>query len=283
MSSKLLDVSLDEAIKQNRSSRQKSTKPSRSSQANRRRGPRGPSSHRASPYTTSRRATESQWRHDLYEGASPTSRQGSRVVVTVGPDGKSSAVLQPSDELDEGFVGRTQREKRERERRKPGSVVHIQNLHYNVTEKDLEELMSELGPLTRVQLLYDHADRSTGKANVGFERVEDGYRAVERYHNMTLDGQRMVLSIAESTLNVNRPPSSFPSRRPFDHRQSGPSISSRINRSMRGVRGGGDEGGGGGRGRRDRGSRDPSRKESEPKPTLEELNAQMDDYMQVDE
>ncbi|RKP15468.1 hypothetical protein BJ684DRAFT_18208 [Piptocephalis cylindrospora] len=274
MSSKLLDLSLDEAIKQNRTEREK---PARS-QASRGGGRRARRSDRpnrhSSPYSAPSRGVEAQWRHDLYDGTKATSQLGSRVVVTVGADGSSIASVRPQDEVDQGFVGRTQKERRERESRKPGSVVYIRNLHYNVTDKDLEELMSEVGPLTRVQLLYDHADRSTGEASIGFERVEDGYRAVERYHNMTLDGQRMVLSIAESTLDLT-PVTPFPARTRGGIRRDDRGISSRARQPMRSV--------GDGRGRRAREPRpSSSRKASEPKPTLDELNAQMDDYMQVD-
>ncbi|CAG8736410.1 13290_t:CDS:2, partial [Racocetra fulgida] len=63
----------------------------------------------------------------------------------------------------------------------------VENLFYEVTEDDLEELFSECGPVKKVILHYDRAGRSTGNAEVTFEDPKDAEAALRKYNGQTLD------------------------------------------------------------------------------------------------
>ncbi|CAG8589088.1 10471_t:CDS:2, partial [Dentiscutata heterogama] len=63
----------------------------------------------------------------------------------------------------------------------------VENLFYEVTEDDLEELFSECGSVKKVILHYDRAGRSTGNAEVTFEDPKDAETALRKYNGQTLD------------------------------------------------------------------------------------------------
>ncbi|CAG8508530.1 12849_t:CDS:2 [Cetraspora pellucida] len=72
----------------------------------------------------------------------------------------------------------------------------VENLFYEVTEDDLEELFSECGPVKKVILHYDRAGRSTGNAEVTFDDPKDAEAALRKYNGQTLDGQQMRIKYA---------------------------------------------------------------------------------------
>ncbi|KAI7898207.1 uncharacterized protein BX663DRAFT_525571 [Cokeromyces recurvatus] len=80
-----------------------------------------------------------------------------------------------------------------------GIEISIDNLHYNVTEKDVEELFSTIGKVLRARLFYDPSGRSTGSAVVKYETQQDAEKAIEKYNNVELDGQPMRIQLREYT------------------------------------------------------------------------------------
>jgi len=87
-----------------------------------------------------------------------------------------------------------------------GLKVHVDNLDFGVTEKDMQELFSEFGRLKKVQLHYDSKGKSQGNCDLFFARKGDGIRAIKKYNNVPLDGRKMRLEVvgAPATAVINR-------------------------------------------------------------------------------
>ncbi|KAI1657882.1 RNA-binding domain-containing protein [Daldinia decipiens] len=196
-----------------------------------------------------------------------------------------------------------------------GTKVKVENLHYELTEDDLDGLFNKIGPVVKLELLYDRAGRSEGTAFITYENRDDAMEAIKQYDNANAKGQPIRLSVV----------SSAPRRNPFDTaHMPGRSLAESITRPRslsprryserdrgvdRYVPGGGSRsrsplprrrGGGGGRrpgaqreGREGRGGREgregregggtPNGREragrdGRPKKTQEELDAEMADY-----
>lgn len=71
----------------------------------------------------------------------------------------------------------------------------------------LQELFSRIGPISKVQLLYDRHDRSEGVAFVTYEDVRDAKDAIADFNGANAHGQPIRLSLL---------PSARPARNPFD-------------------------------------------------------------------
>jgi THO complex subunit 4 len=165
----------------------------------------------------------------------------------------------------------------------------------------IQGLFSKIGPLVKVELVYDRAGRSEGTAYVTYEEYQDAKEAVREFDGANAKGQPIRLGIVPSA----------PRRNPFDTAQMpGRSLADRItvpsgrSRSYspdmdrdRGIdryvptggrrsrsplprrRGGGRrpgqrrEGGG-----RNAGDGERKGREGRPKKTQEELDAEMADY-----
>ncbi|KAI9280829.1 hypothetical protein BC943DRAFT_330391 [Umbelopsis sp. AD052] len=176
-----IDNSLDDVIMKDRQEKkqQKQTRDGKRSQGiNKRSGPiRNTSSgrggaHRKSP-TQGRRDTNSPWKHDLYE-------QGSNNGRNVQRTNSSTA---------SGIISRLGSA--------PGSnTIKVENLHYEVTEADVNELFKLVGPCS-AKLLFDRSGRSNGVANVKFDNAAHSKAAFEKYNNVELDGQPMKITIVE--------------------------------------------------------------------------------------
>lgn len=88
--------------------------------------------------------------------------------------------------------------KYQRQQQHPQSAIRINNLHYEVSEKDLKELFESIGPVHRALIDYDRAGRSNGSATVHFYGRDDAYRARERFQNVPLDGKAMQIEVLRS-------------------------------------------------------------------------------------
>lgn len=76
-----------------------------------------------------------------------------------------------------------------------GLKVHVDNLDWGVTEKDMKELFGEFGGLKSVQMHFDSKGKSQGVCDIHFKNRADGLRAVKKYNNVPLDGRRMKIDV----------------------------------------------------------------------------------------
>ncbi|KAK3337132.1 hypothetical protein B0T19DRAFT_396781 [Cercophora scortea] len=87
-----------------------------------------------------------------------------------------------------------------------GSKIRVDNVHYELTQEDLEGLFSKIGPLVRLDVKYDRAGRSEGTAFVTYESAQDATRAIREYDGANAAGQPIRLTLMPTG----------PRRNPFD-------------------------------------------------------------------
>ncbi|KAK6189598.1 hypothetical protein LQW54_013102 [Pestalotiopsis sp. IQ-011] len=185
-----------------------------------------------------------------------------------------------------------------------GTKIKVENLHYDLSKADLEGLFGGIGPLLKIDMIYDRAGRSEGLAYVIYEEYQDAKEAVREFDGANAKGQPIRLSILPSG----------PRRNPFDTAQlPGRSLADRITqpsgrsrsyspdmgrdvdryvpsggrrsrspiprRRGQGGRRPGQRREGGGQDRQDqRDSGERKGRQGRPKKTQEELDAEMADY-----
>ncbi|KAI9197348.1 RRM motif-containing protein [Polychytrium aggregatum] len=138
--------------------------------------------------------------------------------------------------------------------------INVSNLAYSVSQKDVVDLFTQIGPVKVATLNYDATGKSKGTATVVFHRKGDAARAVKEYHNRTLDERPMKI---ELVVGVDSVASAAPTR-------NTPNIRN-VQRS--GIRKSNNSGPArGGR------SRQPAR-EKRPAKSQADLDADMDSYM----
>ena len=200
------------------------------------------------------------WTHDLYNGPQPGGVARHPGVVRAHPGVASSAG--------------------------PTKLI-ISNLDHNVSENDLSDLYSEFGRLKKVVVHYDKSGRSLGSADIIFERKSDAIKAMKTYNGIPLDGKPMTIQLATSEVNpgatsrVNpgvgsRVEKKSPLRQIQNDQRKSKDRWSYASRS--GQRAGRAKkiAGQGGRGGKKTAQ---SKKDSRPAPSVEDLDKEMDTYM----
>jgi len=67
--------------------------------------------------------------------------------------------------------------------------LRVSNLDFNITHKDLMELFSKFGSITKNIIEFDDLGRSKGIAIIEYEKPESAKKAIEEYNGATLDGK----------------------------------------------------------------------------------------------
>ncbi|TPX15409.1 uncharacterized protein E0L32_004389 [Thyridium curvatum] len=89
-----------------------------------------------------------------------------------------------------------------------GAKIRVENVHYELTEEDLSGLFEKIGPIAKLELVYDRAGRSEGVAYVTYQTYEDAKQAVREYDGANAAGQPIRMTIV--------PLGSGGRRNPFD-------------------------------------------------------------------
>ena len=64
----------------------------------------------------------------------------------------------------------------------------MDNIHYELTQEDLEGLFEKIGPITKLEIKYDRAGRSEGTAFVTYESHNDAKEAIREYDGANAAG-----------------------------------------------------------------------------------------------
>ncbi|KAL8642959.1 MAG: hypothetical protein Q9228_000403 [Teloschistes exilis] len=101
-----------------------------------------------------------------------------------------------------------------------GAKLRIENLHYDLTKEDLEDLFTRIGPINSVSLRYDRAGRSSGTAFVNYQYLSDARQAIHDFDGANAHGQPIRLTLLPNApANDNRGRGSaaaVATRNPFD-------------------------------------------------------------------
>ncbi|KAK6414193.1 hypothetical protein LTR95_017774 [Oleoguttula sp. CCFEE 5521] len=128
--------------------------------------------------------------------------------------------------------------------------IRVDNIHYDIQEKDIKELFERIGPVETAQMLYDRMDRSQGTAFITYVDARDARDALREYDGANAHGQpiRLTLLPTGPATGPRAAPSKGslferverPARSLFDRIDNGPSSrdDSREPAGRRGGRGG---------------------------------------------
>jgi len=189
----------------------------------------------------------SAWKHDMYDGP----KRG-------GGGGGGGGILKASG----GDLAK----------------LLVSNLDYGVSDSDIQELFAEFGPLKKAAVHYDRSGRSLGTADVVFERRSDALKAIKQYNGVPLDGRPMNIQLATSDVTaltrIGRLGGGIGAS-PMNRRQGGGATSGRRGAPV----GGGQRRGGAPNRNKPAAGAGGRRTNKGPAPTAEELDAELDAYV----
>lgn len=87
-----------------------------------------------------------------------------------------------------------------------GTKIRVDNIHYDLTQEDLEGLFSKIGPLVKLDLQYDRAGRSEGTAYVTYGQSRDANTAIQEFDGANANGQPIRLTLMPSGPSSRRNP-----------------------------------------------------------------------------
>ncbi|KAL9613850.1 MAG: hypothetical protein Q9167_001648 [Letrouitia subvulpina] len=99
-----------------------------------------------------------------------------------------------------------------------GAKLRVDNLHYDLTEDELEGLFARIGPVISLSLRFDRAGRSLGTAFVTYKFLDDARLAIREFDGANANGQpiRLTLLPTGPSLDVRGRGSASVPRNPFD-------------------------------------------------------------------
>jgi len=147
----------------------------------------------------------------------------------------------------------------------PVEKIVVSNLPLDVNEAQVKELFqTTVGALREVNLHYDANGRSKGVASVIFQKKGDGNKAYQQYNNRLIDGKRpMKIEVVVDPSRLAPTPSLASRVAPVEN--TAVVTNGTQTARTRGVP-------------RGRGRRQGTRKTERPQKTVEDLDAEMEDY-----
>ncbi|MCJ1352797.1 MAG: hypothetical protein MMC33_002781 [Icmadophila ericetorum] len=79
-----------------------------------------------------------------------------------------------------------------------GAKLRVDNLHYDLTEDDLEDLFTRIGPISSLRLTFDKSNRSTGTAYVTYTTLSSARAAIREFDGANANGQPIRLALVSS-------------------------------------------------------------------------------------